>query len=99
MLNEFILAVSAAAAAGDIPVETNDDNDCFPDCNPCVKLLTEGTPGILGNPGILGMLPVAPFNKLLGLVSAPLSADPAPVNAPPDNKPESELEPEVALLI
>lgn len=94
VLSEFILAVNDAAAAGDSPVETNDDNGCFPDCSPCVKVLIEGNPETLGI-----LFPVTPFNRLLGLLNAPLSEEPAPINAPPDNKPETELDPEVAVLI
>ena len=95
MLKEFILAVSAAAAAGEIPVETNDDNGCLPACRPFVKLSTEGKPDVLGSPGILGRLP-APLNILLGLVNAPVNDAPAPVNAPPDNRFVIELDPDVA---
>ena len=94
MLSEFILAVNDAAASGGSPVETNDDNGCFPDCSPCVKVLIEGNPETLGI-----LFPVTPFNRLLGLINAPLSEEPAPINAPPDNKPETELDPEVAVLI
>ena len=48
---------------------------------------------------MLGVLPVTPFGKLLGLLNTPLSDAPAPVNALPDNKPDSELELDVAVLI
>lgn len=48
---------------------------------------------------MLGILPVTPFGKLLGLLNTPLSDAPAPINALPDNKSDSELEPDVAVLI